>query len=687
MNIAKRQKLSHYLGLAVAALVMAGGNTADAQEDVFELGKLKADITVIGEAEDLDTSDNSVTVEDVWTFNRNTLDEAVKLIPGVTSTLDGTARRNERGVYVRGFGRWQVPLAIDGIRIYLPADNRLDFNRFLTQDLARVEVQKGYVSVLDGPGGMGGAINLVTRKPTQPFEAELRTGFSEGERDAYAMLGTHRDGFYVQGSASYLERDYWELSDDFVPTAIEDGGRRNGSDNRDARFNLKVGFTPNDSDEYSLSYTAQTGEKGAPLHVYNNPPNPPNSFWRWPTWDIGNLYWLSSTQLGADAGLTLKTKVFYNTYENSLFAYDNATYTAQSLNGRFQSFYDDEGYGGSVEISAPIGGRNTFGAAVHYRRDAHTEFNDNRPTAPTFRTIEPIQETRENTWSLAIENTFAATDSLDIVAGVSRDENDLKKAQEFTATAGLFEYSTGGSSADNIQGAAYWEYAVDRQLRGVISSRTRFPTIFERFSTRFGTALPNPDLESERAVNYELGWSAALSGDLHVSTAVFYADVEDMIQTVVAIAGPPQVTQARNVGDGEFYGVEFGIQARLAESWAVAANYTHMEREIRDALQPTYQVVGAPDNAAFVAFTYEPSSKLAITPSIELASDRWSDVTGGGYVRIGDHTLLNLQVQYRGSAIWEIAAGASNLLDENFELAQGYPEPGRNAYVRLRLNF
>jgi hypothetical protein len=25
--------------------------------------------------------------------------------------------------------------------------------------------------------------------------------------------------------------------------------------------------------------------------------------------------------------------------------------------------------------------------------------------------------------------------------------------------------------------------------------------------------------------------------------------------------------------------------------------------------------------------------------------------------------------------------------DENFELAQGYPEAGRNAYVRLRLNF
>ena len=685
-----------YFQLAVATIVAVGfgrafsGAAQDAeaaeQDNVFDLGKL-SEITVIGRAYDADTTDNTVTIEDVWTFNRTTLDEAVKLIPGVTSTLDSTGRRNERGIFVRGFGRWQVPLSIDGIRIYLPADNRLDFNRFLTQDLAEVQVQKGYVSVLDGPGGMGGAINLVTRKPSEELESELRTGVSENEWDAYAMLGSRHDSFYVQGSYSYLDRDSWQMSDDFVPTAIEDGGERNGSDNSDSRFNVKVGFTPNDTDEYSLSYTAQAGEKGAPLHVYNNPPNPPNSYWRWPTWDIGNLYWLSSTQLGGDGGVELKTRLFYNTYENSLYAYDDATYTTQSLNGRFQSFYDDEGYGGSVEIRTQLGARNDFGAAVHYRRDEHTEYNDNRPTNPTFRSIEPMQETLENTMSFAIENTFAATDNIDVVAGASYDENDLKKAEEFNATVGLFEYPTGGSDATNVQGGVYWRYRDDRQLRAVVSSRTRFPTIFERFSTRFGTALPNPDLEAERAINYEIGWDSTLSERTTLSTALFYADVADMIQTVVASAGPPQITQARNLGDGEFYGVELGVQSRLTDLWALTANYTYLHREITDALQPGYEVVGAPDNAAFVAFSFTPTDKLAITPSVEYADDRWSDVTGGGYVRTGAYTLLNFQVRYRGSDLWEAALGGSNLLDENFELAQGYPEVGRNLYVRLRLMF
>ena len=258
----KNPLVLRYSRLAVVILSAVGSlSTANAQDEVFDLGRMNV-ITVIGEVDDADTTDNTVTIEDVWTFNRNTLDEAIKLVPGVTSTLDGTGRRNERGIFVRGFGRWQCRSSIDGIRIYLPADNRLDFDRFLTQDLAEIEVQKGYVSVLDGPGGMGGAINLDHAQA----HGALRRGVSVGVRGRglgclrYAH-GTLQDNYYVQGSVSVLDRDYWEVSDDFVPTAIEDGGERDQSDNRDSRVNLKFGFTPNDTDEYSLSYTAQTGER------------------------------------------------------------------------------------------------------------------------------------------------------------------------------------------------------------------------------------------------------------------------------------------------------------------------------------------------------------------------------------------------------------------------------------------
>lgn len=664
-------------------------SAARADEDIFALGKIT--VTAARGTESV-VADSTVTNDEVWSFDRNTLDEAVKLIPGVTSTFDANGRRNEHDILVRGFGRWQVPLSIDGIRIYLPADNRLDFSRFLTQDLAQIQVRKGYVSVLDGAGGVGGAINLVTRKPTEAFEAGFQSGSSFGNDgsyegwNGYARLGTRQDSYYLQATGSYLDRDHWRLADGFRATAIEDGGDRNGSDTRDWRVNVKAGYTPNDTDEYSLSYTSQSGSKGAPLNVNNNPPNPPNSHWRWPWWDIENLYWLSTTQLGQ--GSYLKTRAFYNTFDNALYAYDNATYTTQSANGRFRSIYDDTGYGGSVEFGIAVLARNTLKAAIHYRRDEHTERNYNRPTHPTLISVEPLQTTQEDTWSIALEDTFSATPDVDIVVGVSYDSNDLRQAQEYNPTQGLFEYPTGGSSAVNGQSAVYWRYSDSGELHASVSSRTRFATIFERFSTRFGTALPNPDLDPERATNYELGWELTASEhDTKLTAAVFYNDVEDMIQTVVVSAGPPQLTQAQNVGDGEYSGVELGVDSQLGTQIRVGANYTYLKRKIVDALQPNYRPTGTPTHQGFAFLSYQPIEPLTITPSIELADDRWSDVTGGAYRQVGAYTLVGLQVQYRAGESWQAAIGGRNLLDENYQLADGYPNPGRGFYAKVNFNF
>jgi hypothetical protein len=71
-----------------------------------------------------------VTHDQLQMFERNSLDQAVNLIPGVVATFDANGRRNESDIFVRGFGRQPVPLMVDGVRIYLPADNRLDFARF-----------------------------------------------------------------------------------------------------------------------------------------------------------------------------------------------------------------------------------------------------------------------------------------------------------------------------------------------------------------------------------------------------------------------------------------------------------------------------------------------------------------------------------------------------------------------------
>ena len=634
---------------------------------------------------------SEIAREQLQTFERTTLDQAVNLVPGVSSNQDSNGRRNEADIFVRGFGRQQVPLLVDGVRIYLPADNRLDFGRFLTADIAAIQIQKGYASVLDGPGGMGGTINLVTLKPSKTLEAD--GGISAGGRDvegwnAFAIVGSKQQRYYVQGSIAASDRDSWSLSGDYQPTAnsLQPRGERIGSDTQDWRTNVKFGFTPNATNEYVINYTRQAGEKGAPLNVFNNPPVPGNSFWRWPYWDVSNTSLLTTTQLGAVS--YVKAKAYYNTFENGLDAYDDITYTTQSLPGRFRSPYDDHAYGTSIEFGTTPVTANTLKAAFHYRTDVHTEQQVSRPTHPTLATTEQKQEQEQYTWSVALEDTFRINPEVDVVAGVSYDKYRITKAEEFSSALGVFEQPRGGADAVNGQAAIVWRHARTGEWHASISDRSRFPVIFELYSTRFGTATPNPNLGPERATNIELGWGRAVS-DASVSAAVFYSNVRDLIQTVVL---PDNTTQTQNVGNGDFSGLELAVDVPIGRDMRAGGNFTFIHRDITDALLPNLRPTGVPTNRAFLWATWQPMPPLRITPSLELADDRWSDVNpapnpASPYIKTGDYHRLDLDATYEFVHGLEVGAGFKNLLDDYYELAWGYPQPGRTFYVKTRVRY
>lgn len=145
---------------AMPAFADAPPAPRDGTDNSFRLGEIIVNGVL---PQGVEIGSEAVGQEAIYKFDRQSLDEAASLIPGVTAGNSGGSR-NERLLFVRGFDRFQVPVSIDGIRVYLPADNRLDYGRFLTPDVAQIQVAKGYASVLDGPGAMGGAVNLVTRK-------------------------------------------------------------------------------------------------------------------------------------------------------------------------------------------------------------------------------------------------------------------------------------------------------------------------------------------------------------------------------------------------------------------------------------------------------------------------------------------------------------------------------------------
>jgi iron complex outermembrane receptor protein len=134
--------------------------------------------------------------------------------------------------------------------------------------------------------------------------------------------------------------------------------------------NAKIGFTPNATDEYSINYTRQEGDKNAPLPVTSLASS--QRYWTWPYWNIDSLYFLSTTALGDKA--TFKTRAYLNSFDNLLSSWDGITQTTQTRGYAFNSYYADKAWGGSGELDVALTPAEKLSLALFYRRDRHIEW-------------------------------------------------------------------------------------------------------------------------------------------------------------------------------------------------------------------------------------------------------------------------------------------------------------------------
>jgi iron complex outermembrane recepter protein len=674
------------LALAISLCLQTMAQAADTESasvdtgDIFTLGQ----ITVYGQHKDsmspLGTS--KIDSEQMQDLDKTGLPDALNMVPGVASTT-GSDKRNESVISVRSFDRYQVPLLLDGIRLYLPADNRIDFDRFLTPDLSQIQVAKGYVSVLNGPDGMGGAINLVTRKPVKPIEGEVMTSFAfanNGQLNgntSYANVGGRAEKYYFQVSAEHREVNRWRVSEDFTPTAAEDGGDRNHTDNEDKRINLKLGLTPNTTDEYSLNFVKQEGEKHG-LSQTNTTSSV--SVWDWPKWDTWSTYWLSHSQIGNQS--YVNTKAYYNKFDNDLVGYTNTSLTTPS----WTSHYDDYAAGMSTEFGTDAFQAQSLKAALHFRRDHHTEWQ----VTDTTGFSEPKQRTSEDTYSIALEDTWHAARMLDLVGGISRDARRSHESQEYDTTTGtFFNQPTANSFATNYQGAAIYRFSESGKVHLSLSERTRFPTIFERFSSRFGGNLSNPWLSPERARNIEAGISGQIQPALHGEFNVFHSDVDDAIESVNILYSGKTYTQNQNVGKATHDGFELALSSTIGSHLEISGNYSYISTHIHNPNDSTTRLTGVPQHKIFAYAKWTPVEKLSVIPSFQYASSRWSAMANNsaGYMQTKDYALIGLKLQYRVTTEWEVSLSGNNLLDTDYQVADGSPLEGRNYLLSTRYKF
>lgn len=647
--------------------------------ETFELGKI--DVT------DSNTSDekfNSSVVysEDMQNGEKKTILEALDTVSGISIYNSGA--RNEQMINVRGFDVKHAPLYIDGIPIAVAYDGYVDFSRFTTFDLSQIEVSKGLTSPLLGANTFAGAINLVTKKPTKELEGTISSGvFTGGGKKSYINLGSNQGKYYVQASGSYLERDNYPLSNDFSQTSLQNSDKRVHSDTEDKKINLKVGYTPNDTDEYAINYINQKADKSVPSTVFltDSP-----KYWDWNYWDKESVYFLSKTDFKY---FYLKSRLFYDKFKNSLSIYTDKTYSVLSGN---PSWYDDNTKGISLEVGQLNSGNNDIKVAVHAKKDTHTEGEDNKAGS---------YEMGVNTYSLGLEDTYKFNNKTRLIFGASYDKDDVTKAENTNYGAnGNYGTTPNGTNikgfatkkefdngnADSVNPMAKLEYDINESLGiyGGIAKKTRFPSIKDRYSFKFKRYIPNPDLNEESTINYEAGFKK----DFQASTLkgnIFYADVKDYIQSnyVDVYYGTTRQQQLQNIGSVSQKGFELEYLHDFENGLMVEGSYTRLLLEDKDNL---IEITNVPKDKIAMAMNYKPIKSLTTNLNMQYASTKKTNATSP-YEETGSMTVWGTKVIYDITKQLSYDVGVTNIFDRNYQLDYGFPEAGRVLYTNLTYKF
>lgn len=650
------------------AVNRANAQSADTSKHVFQLGQ----VSIAGTKDTLIS--NSLGASTINLYNRTDVSHALSLLPGVT--LTGVGARNESAINVRGFDIRQVPVYLDGVPLYVPYDGYVDLARYNTFNLSQISVSKGYSSILFGPNTEGGAINLVSRKPVNPFELNAVAGYMSGGYRLNTNIGSKQGDFYYEVSASQLKRNYYPLSSSFTPVKNEDGGHRDNSYSSDMDISGKVGFTPSKNQEYAIGYSYHHGTKGTPVYagsdtqnsLFKNP-----RYWKWPNWDTQGLYLLSNNKLNSTN--VIKTRWYYDQFKNETDSYDDVTYTTISKPYAFRSIYNDYTLGGSVIFENTDVENNNFSIIGQYKQDVHREHNIG----------EPVRRDADNNFYAGLEDTYHITSDLKVNAGVSYNNRQNTEAQQYVSNV-ITNLPKGGNSAWNVQGLIQYDINTNNNLSFSVARKTRFATIKDRYSFKFGTAIPNPDLKAEDALNYDLTYHALLATNISLEASGFYSNINNSIQTVNNVAVDPvthvSVGQVQNVGKAEYYGAEAVIGYRIIPKVRLDVNYT---LSIRNNLStPKVLFTDVPKNKVFTSIQYSPIAKLYVLASEEYDSQRYS--TSYGTVS-GAFYLSNVKVHLNLPKGFAIEGGVNNLFDRNYTLVEGYPEEGRNYFANLIFNY
>jgi vitamin B12 transporter len=578
--------------------------------------------------------------------------QALAPLPGINVSQSGGPGGNA-SVFIRGTNSDHVLVMRDGMPLNDPSDANGAFNFGLgvLADIERIEVIRGPMAALYGSAAIGGVINFISRRGTEPgphFTGDLAGGYPRQILGSANLSGVNGPLDYSLTYQAQSQRGY-----DVTPpresiyTGVPDGFRTEVG-------TLNLGYTPVEGTRVSLLLRGSTTTFG-----FNNLGSP--------TFDNANATGRVNEWLGR-IGVT--SHPFGDIYETGLYLgrlqddrqYTEPLYAADpnqaTENDRYHSYRTDFQWNNAVHLnglftSSWLSGTDlTFG--YQYTADQAKVRVDTTSFGSPY-TSSTNAHLEDNAGYAGLQTTIR--DRLTLT-GQIRDDAVLDQTAFTWRLGGVLAIPELLSRVHAAYGTAF-----------------RAPSLFDRYGVDSFGYVGNPNLRPERAQGWEVGVSSDVPfrgrpNFLSTSVTYFNEQIEDLIETVFT-----PVYTAVNIGSAHTEGVESEAALRPADWLTATAVWTYTEAKDADTGS---QLLQRPLHTASFTIIAKPVARLTISPQLLYTGPFESFLVNNAGFSTSNITtakpglILNLAITYEVTPHLELYARGGNLTNSHFEPVNGY---------------
>jgi vitamin B12 transporter len=559
-----------------------------------------------------------------------TVGEALEAVPGAHVVETGSFG-GQTALFMRGGESDYTKVLLDGVPLN-QAGGGIDLAHLTLDNVDRIEIVRGPVSVLYGSDAMTGVVQIFTRSGRGPARigAEFHAGTYGSTDGALDLVGGTDRITYTARVSRFSSDGLYPLNNQYRHTVVS------------TRLTVK----PDAHSDASLTY--RYGDD-----VYHFPTDfagaPSDSNQR--SAERGPLLSLSAGRL---IGASLEARITAAMRESRLFYNDEP---------------DSPGEDGSFWSKDWVR-RATASALFTWRT---------REVVALSGGIEYEDERQRGTSEFSASfGTFP--DSI----GVQR--NSTGYFSQAVITAGRAAITVGGRLDDNSQFGTHGTYRAGLVYRLGDATRFRFsvgtgfkePSFFENYASGFFRG--NPNLDPERSRSWEVGVERGA-----VAVTYFNQRFRDLIEFSFTPVGPDSVHYF-NVGGAIADGIEATVNASLSTSVALSVNYTFLHTRVEEtgSSDPNGLFVPGKPLVRRPAHTFAPQLAATLGQRARVTvGARWvgkRDDVGPSRVTLDPYARVNVSGEYvLGRVV--LSGTLENAFNDQSQEINGYRPRGRTIMV------